>query len=697
MRVASILRLAALAAAVAWSAGGVAAEPKTTTDFNRAFGSWLEAKLRSDFQARGRKDADWAARLGEFHRAFAAGVVVDFTVADQLEKLERLAADLAAAGCDDPIFQVCRGRIDLARNRPKEALAAIRSGIVAAQKAGYPPVYALMATYWSRHAKVLIDPKVTVPNPDTTLFEIGVAAARDPSFTDGNQTAYVRTMMPEGEAFQAFAAPRFARPDSGVDPWIAAVVVGRDEIRRAWEARGSGSADEVTPEGWKGFQEHLARAREQLTKAHEMHPEFPEAAAAMITVSMGDGSDEERLWFDRAVAAQFDHEPAYRSLGLNALLPRWGGSHEEMLEFGRQCLDSGRFDTIVPSIFLDAVLAIGAELPGIRDALAMPGVYDDCVRLCRGYVAAKASPQYVRLWQSHLAMLQWLTGHYADACATLDELQDEPLRQSLDVFRARLDDVVGESRLFGGPHAEAFAAAEELIAADRLEEARAAYESLARKDGVHAAARKIVAARIATLKTAVALARYDWVDLQPPADLAGWRVVTGDWKAEPDGTLVGTSGEGGRLKLLCEAELGPDLEVTAECDLVPRPAPGKTRERITFLLAHAAGEDRVHEAICVRFLGPRQAVQVGHGAIGGTGPAARCQFEDKNALRIVLWDGKLSVFVNGKKVFDKLEVPAEWLAGGGLGVGEYAGQGPAVELGIRKLRARRLDKAPDDF
>jgi len=117
------------------------------------------------------------------------------------------------------------------------------------------------------------------------------------------------------------------------------------------------------------------------------------------------------------------------------------------------------------------------------------------------------------------------------------------------------------------------------------------------------------------------------------------------------------------------------------------------------LVAHAADAEREHRAVCVRVNGPGRTVEVTHGVIGGDGPFQRAVTKDKkNALRILLWDGKLTVFVNGKKAVDAQPIPEEWLAGGGLGIAEFAGKtGPPTQVRLRNLRVRKLDKAPEDL
>jgi hypothetical protein len=63
------------------------------------------------------------------------------------------------------------------------------------------------------------------------------------------------------------------------------------------------------------------------------------------------------MWFDRGAALQMDYTAAYWTM-LDDLEPRWHGSHEEMLRFARECVETERYDTPVPQILFDAVSRI---------------------------------------------------------------------------------------------------------------------------------------------------------------------------------------------------------------------------------------------------------------------------------------------------------------------------------------------------
>jgi hypothetical protein len=150
----------------------------------------------------------------------------------------------------------------------------------------------------------------------------------------------------------------------GGDKYLINVIQAQDEIKQAWNARGGGWAYQVDKKQWQEMSEHFAAARRLLVEAWKLHPDFPEAPSAMIEVAMADVKPDNgtpRQWFDRAVEAQFDWQPAY-SAYRRAILPRWGGSSDEMYAFGVRCLETERFDTEVPWYFFRALWDVTNEI-----------------------------------------------------------------------------------------------------------------------------------------------------------------------------------------------------------------------------------------------------------------------------------------------------------------------------------------------
>jgi hypothetical protein len=178
------------------------------------------------------------------------------------------------------------------------------------------------------------------------------------------------------------------RSSKQVPPWLTEYYEGRREVNEAWNARGKGWASSVKPEGWKGFEEHLAEARAHLVKSWKLNPANPRAAARMITVVMGESEsiDTLRLWFDRAVAAQMDCTQAYENMRW-ALAPRWGGSIEEMLAFGEECIRTKRYDTGVPYEYINAVMDASEDLGDKGAIFADPKINQNVLDVLTAYLS----------------------------------------------------------------------------------------------------------------------------------------------------------------------------------------------------------------------------------------------------------------------------------------------------------------------
>ncbi|MCP4642881.1 MAG: DUF1080 domain-containing protein [bacterium] len=72
----------------------------------------------------------------------------------------------------------------------------------------------------------------------------------------------------------------------------------------------------------------------------------------------------------------------------------------------------------------------------------------------------------------------------------------------------------------------------------------------------------------------------DWVDIMPPEDLAGWRVLDGDWKRDGD-ALVGRAEAGGTARLFSE-ETAADFILSVEF-MTPAPCAGGLHVRCHWL------------------------------------------------------------------------------------------------------------------
>lgn len=213
-----------------------------------------------------------------------------------------------------------------------------------------------------------------------------------------------------------------------VQPWLKDYVEGSYDINQAWKARGDDWAANVTPEGWAGFATGLTQARACLARSWTENTHDPGAAAAMITVCMGEGeqTDTMRLWFDRSVAAQFDYEAAYANMELG-LYPRWVGSYAEMNAWGEECAATGRYDTIVP----ERRITIGCDISfDSHDGGAQfndPTTAAQMLIVVDSYLAQKDDPLTdLRFLHTLAATMEKKLGRKAAALQHLAAIGDKP-------------------------------------------------------------------------------------------------------------------------------------------------------------------------------------------------------------------------------------------------------------------------------
>jgi tetratricopeptide (TPR) repeat protein len=364
-----------------------------------------------------------------------------------------------------------------------------------------------------------------------------------------------------------------ALPDA--DPWLVHMARGVLHTELAWDARGTGYAPAVTPEGWEGFFEELNQAYYHLTRAHEMAPDRPEAATYLIQVAMGGSTlpgQDERYWFDKAVAAQVDWKLAYDKL-LWALRPRWSGSYEEMYAFGVECLETGRFDTMVPAFLIDALVDMAAD---DEDASfwADDRIYEHVAALAEGYRGQRMYDDTMSryYWDTVAICFAHAAGRYDEARATLDRIRGRLHAPAMERLHA------DQTMLFEDIHAYTSAVGESLIDVetalengnfdDAIELCRSALAAVPEPEktrrrrsldelrngeiNLHAYVKDLLVA----LETFRDFMAGGWVDLRFDENLSGWSTEHGSWKQVDERTVSGTAYKDGLL-LLLDAPVGP--------------------------------------------------------------------------------------------------------------------------------------------
>jgi len=119
-----------------------------------------------------------------------------------------------------------------------------------------------------------------------------------------------------------------------VNPRSALAAVSEAHVwnKYAWRLRGGGYADTVSKEGWKGFEEYIAKAEKVLLDSKDYADSLPLWYEEMISVQL----TRSRTEMDRYYAEGIKKFPWYFQLHFSALtarLPQWGASVAETDKF----------------------------------------------------------------------------------------------------------------------------------------------------------------------------------------------------------------------------------------------------------------------------------------------------------------------------------------------------------------------------
>jgi hypothetical protein len=393
-----------------------------------------------------------------------------------------------------------------------------------------------------------------------------------------------------------------------------------------------------------------------------------------------------------------DFLPAYGTVRVR-LLPRWGGSHERMFSFGREALDTRRFDTEVPAQFLWTVLDIRRDQrsadggdPDATPVLRWPDTMPLLRTMFEGYLAEPSRAAERPRWESLWAVVADRAGEAAEAARHLaaaggrldpngiSQLEDG---ETPDAFARRVV-------LAASPAAAEVARAEARRQAFDVAGALAAYRDALAKDPSPAAAAAIGYA-VSALQTERTLAAGGWVPFLPAtSELAGWTPQLGTWTREADGSLVGFAGSRG-LMIVADARVGPDFEIRGTMELVSS-TNGFFQGGVVF--GHPSWDSQDWMAFRIqRTPDEGQVAYFGQHFYGSPSGPFRLPVPDRNTFTVRVQDRKLSATVNGAAIVG--QVPDKGLVTTPdlqVGFGGYVDEN-LVSLRFRDVAVRRLPDA----
>ena len=403
---------------------------------------WAQEALHAEWARIGRKDPRWDALVEQGFARFAGKGVSDRRAAQQaFEKA-------IAAGCDDAlvIYLDAQSLADVSGWHSDEVHKRLGAAARAMLASNYGPGRKMLAI--DRYYRTSRQLPADIPVDE--FLKWTVEAAKDPDVPSfairevfyGLMTELRATMGTEAALKKIYPAYQKAMPGS----WYPLLFKAQNEIQWAWDARGSGWANTVTPQGWKLMGERIAAARSTLEQAWRIDPTQSPIAREMVTVCMAE-SDRQGLeqWFRRGIEANPDDYQLCHNK-LYAIMPRWLGSHEEMLAFARQCAATENVFGGIPNILLDAHQMIADESPDAAQYWRQPTVWDETRKVFENRVLVYPT----RYNRSRYAEWAARCEHWdvvAALCQKLGEYPDRtvfPDREAYKALRAKAQQMVQE-------------------------------------------------------------------------------------------------------------------------------------------------------------------------------------------------------------------------------------------------------------
>jgi len=158
---------------------------------------------------------------------------------------------------------------------------------------------------------------------------------------------------------------------------LAATVLADRYVRMAWEARGRGSFNTVSPQGYATFQGYLRTAEQILIGVCAQQPQFAPAWAVRLFTATGLslGTAEILRRYQR-LSSSSPHDLHAQFITLQDLLPKWAGTWEMAHDFVWECANAAPAGSpnaaLVVMYYLERL--ISDDVSGVEEVLRDPQV-----------------------------------------------------------------------------------------------------------------------------------------------------------------------------------------------------------------------------------------------------------------------------------------------------------------------------------
>ena len=417
---------------------------------------WYRRNLVAAYDAGGRRDPRWDvdARLALTLAATMWGRDPQ-RQGNEAERAWQASHRAVTAGCRDGavlyVHATTYGMTALettaeAARLHREAATALDGAVSAGRHAP-----ALAALAHLRAAEALIDDATArgdvrprgIPEQLDAATALATAVGEDRHLPHALAVGLVEGLLDAGHRLGADRREDF-------EPLLAALTAGRPaedalpsllraafHLGYAWDARGGGFAPTVTDNGFAVFADRVKAAESELARAVALDPLSPAIAPLMMTVelALGRGRPAMEAWFGYGLAVDPGSFSLFSSK-LHYLEPRWHGSAQEMLDFGRQALAGQAWSVYAPFslVLAHATLANDLDDPATYWA-GNASACADVRAVYEPYLERYPDAAYER---SGFATLLYQCGDFRAAHRELERLGDDA-RIGPSLTRARFE------------------------------------------------------------------------------------------------------------------------------------------------------------------------------------------------------------------------------------------------------------------
>lgn len=535
---------------------------------------------------------------------------------------------------------------------------------------------------------------------DRLIIDTYLAMVAAPDQVDGSQNLTTVGVDLADDLPADLAADLVKRLDGmpDADACLRETVAGAFEVRAAWNERGYKFASDTSDGQFAKFAARLQNAHARLSKAWKLDPKRAQAPALLITVAMGGGTPKGEgpdVWFKRAVEAQYDYYPTYSKM-LTSLLPRWGGSHAEMLDFGQRRMKEARFDTEIPDVYLDALVRVledGAELSLLRD----PKILTNVERIAEGN--KRASKTIWLPWTNMLRVLcNMQLGNYKAARAIIEEPGFS--------WNAKVAEKVGVTPVVVEREVRAMTCA----AREQVKTGKSAFDkgqfddaarlfsaALKRLEDSQAPESELIALRDLTAMAEMsdAYGRGEWIEQSLRPHLFGWSRLFGSWWCT-DGQLRGGSHREAPM-LALRTSLGPRFE--CKCKLREGGRPWLNAE-IALFLNYRSYKDGISYRTVSWF--PNEHEIRLWGSIANSPIVVKVPGKDVRPvpaldMHIQVWDETIVIKVAGETLYAGPLPDAPVTRGGAFAIGVQRPMPNDATIIVRDFAFHKLSKRPTEL